>query len=233
MGKIVTLKKKNILRVRADRHDARDFVYPARPSLLPLEVFSTYTKKKIPILDQGNEGACTGYGLATCVNYYLHMRKQTLTVDAESLYKNAKKNDEWDGENYDGSSCRGALNGFWKEGAVTADGEYKVSLGSFYRVNAKDVHEMHLALVAEGVLYVSSNVHRGWDKPSVKGEIAFDKKVEGGHSFAIIGYDESGFWIQNSWGGDYGKKGYVHITYEDWLFHGYDCWVICLAVSNV
>lgn len=40
-----------------------------------------------------------------------------------------------------------------------------------------------------------------------------------------VGYDEHGFWIQNSWDTDWGVGGFAHLSYDDWLENGYDCWV--------
>ena len=34
-----------------------------------------YLKARVPILDQGQEGACTGFGLATVVHYLLRTRR--------------------------------------------------------------------------------------------------------------------------------------------------------------
>ena len=47
----------------------------------------------------------------------------------------------------------------------------------------------------------------------------------GGHAFAIVGYDDSGFWIQNSWGPDWGSGGLARVSYDDWLANGTDVWV--------
>ena len=47
----------------------------------------------------------------------------------------------------------------------------------------------------------------------------------GGHAFAIVAYDERGFWIQNSWGADWGLGGFCQVTYDDWLANGSDVWV--------
>ena len=64
------------LDARPDTLDFRDRMF--EPTLIevpvrrPLEV---YRKGGVPILDQGTEGACTGFGLATVVHYLLQTRK--------------------------------------------------------------------------------------------------------------------------------------------------------------
>ena len=39
----------------------------------------------------------------------------------------------------------------------------------------------------------------------------------GGHAFAIVGYNEVGFLVQNSWGTRWGRGGFATLPYDDWL----------------
>ena len=71
--------------------------------------------------DQGPDGACTGFGLAAVINYLLFLGTVDSTaaprrVSAAMLYELARLYDEWPGEDYDGSSCRGALKGWYRHG---------------------------------------------------------------------------------------------------------------------
>ncbi|MFD0324672.1 C1 family peptidase [Lysobacter gummosus] len=103
-------------------------------------------------------------------------------------------------------------------------------LGAYFRVNHKDLVAMHAAFAEVGVLYASAAVHDGWDDP-VRGRIAWKRQeIAGYHAFAIVGYDEGGFWIQNSWGKTWGLNGYGYISYDEWLERGTDVWVARLAV---
>ena len=54
-------------------------------------------------------------------------------------------------------------------------------------------------------------------------------RFSGGHAFAIVAYDERAFWIQNSWGADWGYDGFWQISYDDWLANGSDVWVARLG----
>ena len=89
---------------------------------------------------------------------------------------------------------------------------------------------MHTALAETGVLYAACMVHQGWKKVGKNGEIPFPGELVGGHAFAIVGYDKNGFWIQNSWGPNWGFKGFGHLSYDDWLQNGSDVWVGRLGV---
>src|SRR3546814_16347941 len=50
------------------------------------------------------------------------------------------------------------------------------------------------------------------------------------HAFAIVADDGDGFWLQNSWGDAWGRKGFARISYDEWLERGTDVWVARLAV---
>jgi len=41
-----------------------------------------------------------------------------------------------------------------------------------------------------------------------------DLRIDGGHAVAIVGYGKDGFLIKNSWGPDWGDKGYAWISYD-------------------
>ena len=246
------------LTARRDTLDFRDLMY--LPTLVEVGVripLALYRKHRVPVLDQGEEGACTGFGLAT-VAHYLHRRRAVVPdsrrVSPRMLYALARRYDEWPGEDYEGSSCRGAMKGWHKHG-VCADSlwrhdpatpDYLFSearlrdaqrrpLGAYFRVNHKDVVAMHTAITEVGILYASASVHSGWDAVKQDGSIPFDDRVTmlGGHAFAIVAYDERGYWIQNSWGTGWGEGGFARIAYEDWMQNGTDVWVARLGVPIV
>jgi hypothetical protein len=241
------------LNVRPDTLDFRDKMYVPTlievPSTIPLE---RYTRLEMPVLDQGEEGACTGFGLAAVANYLLARRKTSPDknqVSPRMFYELARRYDEWPGEDYSGSSARGAMKGWQKHGVCAEDDwPYKLGdhckdgltekrmraastrpLGAYFRVNHKDLVAMHSAIAEAGVLYATATVHEGWSDVKADGAIPFMQRILGGHAFAIVAYDEEGFWIQNSWGLDWGKDGLARISYDDWLQNGTDVWVARLG----
>lgn len=241
-----------ILSARRDPIDFRDKMYVPTlvevPATLPLDNF---LKHEPGILDQGQEGACTGFGLAAVANHLLKIRKGSDPLPAVSprmFYEMAKRNDEWPGETYEGSSARGAMKGWHKYG-VCSSGKWpyhfekpdhnltserladaqNCPLGAYFRVNHKDLVAMHSAISETGILYATSLVHKGWSSVKPNGIIRYNEEVVGGHAFAIVGYDRDGFWIQNSWGSDWGKHGFCHVSYYDWLENGSDVWVARLG----
>jgi len=240
--------------VKKDPLDLRDLPYEGSLRELPLLLDH---RDRVPfILDQGTEGACTGFGLAAMVNFLLANHTDTSlhpqeSVSARMLYELARRYDEWKGEDYEGSSIRGAMKGWHKHG-VCSEGHWPYDpqqagsfssaaqldallrpLGNYFRVRHHHLDQMHSALVETGVLYASAQVHEGWNDVSNRtGRIKYRSELIGGHAFAIVGYDKQGFWIQNSWSDSWGRKGFAHLSYDDWLENGMDCWVARLGVPT-
>jgi pimeloyl-ACP methyl ester carboxylesterase len=231
-----------------DPVDLRDYAY--QPALVQLKK-EVPRPKNLKILNQGTEGACTGSGLAAVINLLLSNRKEKRVVSARMLYEIAKKFDEWEGEDYSGSSCRGAILGWYNSGVCSERlAPYKASeqnwqltidrakdarlttLGAYYRIN-KRISDFHAALNEVEAIYASARVHQGWRNQNIKkGVIPFSSETIGGHAFAIVGYNADGFLVQNSWGPVWGDNGVALWTYEDWLENIRDAWVVRLALST-
>jgi hypothetical protein len=241
-----------VLSARPDTVDFRDLMYvPTLVEVPATRSLDLYQAHNPAILDQGQEGACTGFGLAAVANYLIATRRgstDTTQVSARMFYEMAKRNDEWPGEKYEGSSARGAMKGWHKFGVCSEPlWPYKFNkpdpnpthtrledsrtrpLGAYFRVNHRDLVAMHSAIAETGILYATGLVHSGWDAVKKDGSIKYSAQPIGGHAFAIVGYDSKGFWIQNSWGPGWGKVGFGHISYFDWLENGTDVWVARLG----
>lgn len=246
--------KNRVLNVKPDAPDIRDRYY--EPALIPLAPQLDFSNPQL-VLDQGQEGACTGFGAAAAINLLKYLQSDSdelQIVSARMIYEMAKKHDEWPGEDYEGSSCRGAIKG-WKNMGVCGDelwpydtrdpGALNIErakdarstiLGAYYRLRP-NLNDYHAALNEAGALYVSAKVHDGWNKPRSDDAHDFDiidesPNLTGGHAFAIVGYTEAGFIVQNSWGSGWGSDGFAIWSYEDWALNVSDGWVFRLAVST-
>lgn len=243
-----------VLNVTPDRLDLRDRPYLPAVALAPPPALRNRTK--LAILDQGGSSACTGFALATVVNHLLVQSGRARDADASPwmLYSMARRYDEFPGVAEDaGSSLRGALKGWHKHGACglarwdsiemppasVAPGEdwwldaVNRPLGAYYRVDTRSVTDMHVALNEVGALYASVLTHAGWMQAAGKDALIplrARKADDGGHAFAIVGYDRRGFLVQNSWGEGWGDGGFATLAYEDWLENAMDCWVAQLGV---
>lgn len=230
----------------ADVPDLRDYIY--QPSLNQMDAAKS-PQWDLVIRDQGREGACTGFSLCAVINYLNQERRVDLEVSARMLYEMARKNDEWPGEEYDGSSLRGAIKG-WKNMGVCSEEEWpyktrggldyltisaardarKNTIASYYRLLPEIAH-FHSAINESGIVAVSARVHKGWQNPR-EGVIEKSDDMIGGHAFAVVGYNEGGFIVQNSWGKKWGDNGLALWSYEDWVENVMDAWVISLAIPT-
>ena len=252
-------KLKATLDTLPDGIDLRDWVY--HPTLLPVPPTLVNCARVPEILDQGQEGACTGFALAAVANYLLHNQGQTRRVSPHMLYAMARRYDEWPGEWYEGSSARGAMKGWLRHGVAqpalwdsaremtpaVVDDAMSCPGGAYYRVNHRQVRDMHSALAEVGILYATLMVHEGWFKPGPdKVTIAYHERgkprtltlpvitrqgrADAGHAVAIVGYAAAGFIVQNSWGPSWGAGGFALLPYEDYLQNATDVWVAQLGV---
>lgn len=272
------------LDARPDRVDFRDRSYMPQLQQLPPFFPEKFSFRRYVdacyrhelILNQRSDGACTGFGLAAVINFINLSPNPTLVKKPVSasywmIYSLAQLYDEWEGEDYSGSSCRGAMKGWHKHGVCSVtcwnskderptDGwqreAAKRPLGAYYRVEAQSIADMQSAIHEVGAVFCSARVHEGWQlKSPAKSEfcgyklpvIAYEKPKSqtrpAGHAFAIVGYNNLGFVIQNSWGPTWGqfdyedqrKKelvkfgGFAILTYADWADNGHDAWVASMA----
>ena len=255
------------LDARPDRVDFRDKPYkPPLVSLPPQYPQPENIKKFLPayarnILNQHKEDSCTGHGLAAVINYIFWERwaasngpeiKRPALVSPHMLYNNARLYDEWEGEDYGGSSCRGAMKGWFKHGVCTSSNwprekkrpkeEWNIDaatrpLGAYCRVDSKSILDIQAAINEVHAVYCSAEVHMGWDDPGSPIDIGGIQlkvvkpggKHDGGHAFALVGYTEDGFIVQNSWGPAWGTGGFALLTYDDWISNGNDAWVAAMG----
>jgi hypothetical protein len=241
------------LDVRRDSMDFRDLTYSASLTPLPDELYPVWPH--LNVLDQGVQGACTGFGLAATINYLRASRGQKGLVSPAMLFAMARRYDQWPGENYDYSSARGAMKGWHKHG-VCLDKSWPLTrkagitpalqqealdipLGAYFRVFSR-INDVQAALRDVGVLFASAKTHGGWDAPR-GGKIAWRPNAgeeDTGHAFCIIGYTRDGFLVQNSWGdwggftvGKHTYSGVALWSYADFEANVWDVWVAQLGVK--
>lgn len=200
-------------------YDKRSKDFPVS-AILPLEQELKYTLWKTgPILDQGNEGACVGFGwtaetLAGPVQVDLRNIQKDIPRDptdfAHYVYKNAQKIDQWPGENYSGTS-------------VLAGAKIMMQLEVLHEYRwAFSVDDIIGTLMSHGPVVLGINWYSGmYRAPDGRLEI-FGNKV-GGHCILAVGYNPSSskfngkqtIFLQNSWGKSWGIDGVAEMTVDD------------------
>jgi hypothetical protein len=220
-----------------DDDDLRDILYAPGTLDVPASVLPDPTR--IQLLDQGTTPASVGFALAAVLNYLRAGRGDTERVSPLLMYENAKRYDEWAGQEHEGSSLRGALRGLNRHGAplerdTPPNPGPKTSLSpeataralenrpaSYARVQP-NIEHLKAAVYEHQAILCSAILHKGWHSPE-NGRIHWQKKStqdSGGHAFAIVGYDDAGFIVQNSWGPDWGG---LHLP-GDIVLHGCSLW---------
>jgi hypothetical protein len=119
-------------------------------------------------------------------------------------------------------------------------------LGAFYRVNTTRLDDLQSAITELCGIVVSASIHDGWHSPEIiprprdgrTRDQHIIKRTDrsraiGGHAFCIVGYNDVGFLVQNSWGTAWGDNGFATLPYDDWLESGYDAWVARPGVPSV
>jgi hypothetical protein len=80
-----------------------------------------------------------------------------------------------------------------------------------------DIENLKKALSINGPCYIAFPTYnygpRMWYKESP------DTQMQGGHAMTIVGYNGEGFIIRNTWGSNWGDKGYCVYPYGDWGSH--------------
>ncbi len=184
--------------------DVRSTAYPIRALLSTAAKPRSYTWSCSAYLDQGNEGACVGHGVA----HDVAARPVVLTATsalAFSIYKEAQKIDEWPGEAYSGTSV---LAGVKVATTLGYFGEYRWAFG---------LNDLVLAVGFKGPAILGVNWWSGMVRTDSEGYIRATGQVEGGHCLLCKGVDvkKKRFRLHNSWGKDWGMGGDCYISFDD------------------
>ncbi|HXI13711.1 MAG TPA: hypothetical protein VNM92_13865 [Thermoanaerobaculia bacterium] len=171
-----------------------------------------------PILDQGQEGACTGFAAAGVVNCGPRTHKPSLTnTQARGLYKLAQRFDEWPGDAYEGSSVDGTALALRSLGRITKF-EW-----------ARDIETGVRAVLIKGPTMLGVDWTSGMMGADADGFIRATGDVVGGHAIAWVGVNRKAEYrrpqssamlkgwakLQQSWGVSRGRRGFVFIPLED------------------
>lgn len=169
------------------------------------------------VLDQGDTPQCVGYaGWGWLAGGPV---VQLPTFSPTDLYRWAQDNDEWPGNNYEGSSTLGLMKALKQKGYVK---DY---------VWAFDANTVVDWVLAHGPVVVGTNWYRDMFTPDHEGFLEPSGTLEGGHEWRITGadldkicsYDNTRGAVRmvNSWGRGWGEQGraWVSISALDKLIH--------------
>lgn len=173
------------------------------PSLEPYSPLNLYVRYK----KHFKEDPCS-YG--ACVPYALNI----LHRKGCSLFKNFR------------NSCNTD---------VAVDKDYRDKLYSYDGITPSDIKSLKSAISSNMPIVIAIHCYDGdsWQNAVLNDGVwsgYYSGNVSGGHAMCLIGYDDKkgggSFQIMNSWGSDWGDKGFFWIKYEDFPVHVKECYAL-------
>jgi hypothetical protein len=181
--------------------DERSRKFPIR-TCVPDKPRRSYTWSCDIVLDQGNEGACTGFSVCHEAAARPVKVKGINNNVAREVYHMAQQLDEWPGDDYEGSSVLGAMKAGRQKGWYK---EYRWAFGE---------QDLCLAVGYKGPCVLGINWYDGMSTPDSKGIIAPTGAIAGGHAIMCNGFNvKTGLYrLHNSWGNWWGINGecFIH-----------------------
>ncbi len=255
--------------LRADPTDLRDRFYepslrplaPESERILAQRICPPHNVLPYELRQQGQDGTCAGQALANLIDMHRIWAAgdncRPAKISARMLYRMAVQMERGtSGSASDGvTSLRSVIKGFYHHGicddALWPDDAHETelspdrakaakatTLGAYYRVRSY-LNDYHAALSEADCILVSAATHRGW-KAVVNGSIPLEPESAENHAFVIVGYNDRGFLVLNSWEKDWGGyrcdgrllHGVALLPYEDWSENVLDAWVLRLGVPS-
>ena len=174
------------------------------PASQPLPKKYTYRPFLSPVTNQGTDPYCIPHSIATWLNWRENT-KTGIKVDNHIRYQDIYRAKKVTGE---GMTYQEAFDFLKKKGVKTDKGVMKISqVGYIPNINA-----LKAALIANGPCFGALPVYdpdcnQFWKRNG--------SPVQGWHSITMVGWNEDGFIIRNSWGVAYGDKGYMTLPYAE------------------
>ena len=205
-----------------DKRDS-NFLIENRLYLTSTNLTSRYWDSEEWWGNQGNTPQCVGYAWAHWIEDgpVKHGGRAPI-INPTLIYREAQKLDEWLGENYDGTSIRGAAKYLKNTGKISS------YLWTY------DLGVLIQTLLTKGPVVVGTNWYMGMFYPNRNGLIKVTGINAGGHAYVINGVDTRTklFRIKNSWGRSWGKNGFAFISFSDMQRLMREQGEICLAVET-
>jgi len=165
-------------------------------------------KKYLPkVINQGSRPICVPCSISAYINWSKNLEtgdnKKDNNVNLNEIYKSRSNDDD------NGMSFKDAFKFLRHEGVNTSSGIYKIK--RYAKIGS--ILALKQALIANGPcvgglpVYCTYNCEFWYKIPR--------ESFKGGHAVSIVGYNENGIIIRNSWGESYCDDGYAVIPYDE------------------
>jgi C1A family cysteine protease len=217
--------------------DNRDFIFKTENVIRKIKSYPDsldFRDDLMPVRNQGAQGTCYAQS-ASCMKEW--QEKQNYGFDtyfSPQFFYNLRQNkyDE-DDNNNEGMIGRDVMKllktygicseklypyGLIEDKDIISEKIYNAAKINIIQAYAKvnTIDDLKTSLYLNGPALVGFPVYnytgQMWKKRS-------NESFKGGHAMTIVGYNEEGFLIRNSWGGLWNDNGYTIYNYEDWGAH--------------
>ncbi|HVH61963.1 MAG TPA: C1 family peptidase [Candidatus Dormibacteraeota bacterium] len=239
-----------------DVPDQRDHLYAAPPQYLKALPASTDLRKACPpVYNQGELGSCTANAIAAAIEFdrtkqklsdfvpsrlfiYYNERviEGTVSIDSGAMLRDGIKSVASDG------ACPEPewpyeITRFTQKPTAQCYKDAKLDRAVSYQSIIQDLNQMKGCLASGNPFVFGFTVYESFESEEVRrtGHATlpgWGERPIGGHAVMAVGYDDAKEWflIRNSWGPEWGMKGYFTLPYTYLIQGGLaaDFWTIRL-----
>ena len=227
-----------ILNVKQSPFDGRDYIYSSSDNIELPKVLD-YRKDLMPVRNQGSQGTCYAQS-AACMKEWQEKKDYGFNeyfspqffYNNRDYWNNTIQDGKDENEDY-GMTGRDVMK-ILKTVGICKETDYPYGLlekasdiSDTIKSSAKqhcikkyaritDLENLKKSLYCNGPCLIAFPVY---NHGSEMWKPKNDEKMSGGHAMTVVGYNEEGFIIRNSWGWFWNYGGYCIYKYSDWGCH--------------
>ena len=235
----------HVLNFKKSPIDKKDYIFKAITETFPETVPETLNliPDLMPIRNQGVQGTCYAQS-AACMKEWQEKKDNNLQeyLSPQFLYNLRFNLYDDDLTNDEGMYGRDVMK-LLKQYGICSEKMYEygrietkqnIPADIFEKANANvidsyarmyNIDDLKRSLCLNGPALIGFPVYNYNNRMWIQNE---GDKFEGGHAMTVVGYNEMGFIIRNSWGETWNQTGYTIYNYSDWGAH----WEIWTTVDK-
>jgi len=214
--KITRFDPKDVRLGRHRLHDSRSRRFAA-PEVDPATLHSIRHEIKVPILNQGNVGSCTGHAITanmggtafwTAAREFIPTTEREAHEYAVSVYSDATRLDPWEGQYLPDDTG--------SDGLSVAKAMHNRGLISGYQ-HAFSLNAALTALASQPVIVGTAWLSSMYSPDRRDGKLIVQGYEDGGHEYCLdeLDVERKRVWVRNSWGLDWGIGGRAWMSWAD------------------